>query len=127
MRRILSGLVMSALMLVGGLGMVPVMAEGDLCEDFKDNPELAEAAGCNTTKKADSVINTVIEIVLAIMGVVAVGVMIYGGYLYMTSIGDASKAKRARDVILYGLVGLVVALLAFAIVSLVGTSVPMPE
>ena len=50
-------------------------------------------------------------------------VVIVGGIGYMTSTGDVGKAKKAKDTILYGIIGLVVALLAFAIVNFVLTSV----
>ena len=37
----------------------------------------------------------------------------------MTSSGDAGKVKKAKDTILYGIIGLVVCVLAFAIVNFV--------
>ena len=61
-------------------------------------------------------------ILIAIIGVlalVAVVVMIVVGVSYMTSSGDAGKVKKAKDTILYGLIGLVVCVLAFAIVNFV--------
>jgi multisubunit Na+/H+ antiporter MnhB subunit len=53
--------------------------------------------------------------------------MVYGGFTYLTAQGDPSKAKRGRDVILYGLVGLAVTLLAFAIVAFVTANLPSPS
>ncbi|MCR5832343.1 MAG: hypothetical protein K6G36_00130, partial [Candidatus Saccharibacteria bacterium] len=38
---------------------------------------------------------------------------------YMTSAGDASKVKKGKDTILYGIIGLVIVGLAFAIVNFV--------
>lgn len=43
--------------------------------------------------------------------------------LFVTSTGEASKTTRARNTILYGVVGLVISLLAFAIVNFVLGSV----
>ena len=43
--------------------------------------------------------------------------MIIGGISYMTSSGEAAKVKKAKDTILYGLIGLVVCVLAFALVN----------
>ncbi len=65
---------------------------------------------------------TVINIINAVVGVlalVAVIVIIIGGINYMTSAGDAGKVKKAKDTILYGVIGLVVCVLAFAIVNFV--------
>ena len=45
--------------------------------------------------------------------------IVMGGISFATSQGDASKTTKARNTILYGVVGLVVALLAFAIVNFV--------
>ena len=41
----------------------------------------------------------------------------------MTSSGDAGKVKKAKDTILYGVIGLVVCVLAFAIVNFVITDI----
>ena len=65
------------------------------------------------------VIQTVINIILAIVGVIAVVMIIIGGIQYTTSAGDPGKVKKAKDTILYGIVGLVIALAAFAIVNFV--------
>ena len=43
--------------------------------------------------------------------------IIYGGISYVISAGAADKVKRARDTIVYSVVGLVVAIIAFAIVQ----------
>ncbi|MBR3122174.1 hypothetical protein IKF28_01880, partial [Candidatus Saccharibacteria bacterium] len=57
--------------------------------------------------------------VIGVLGLVCVIVMIIGGVSYMTSSGDAGKVKKAKDTILYGLIGLVICVLAFAIVNFV--------
>lgn len=61
----------------------------------------------------------IINAVIGILGLVCVVVMIIGGVNYMTSSGDAAKVKKAKDTILYGLIGLVVCVLAFALVNFV--------
>lgn len=66
--------------------------------------------------------NTIIAIINAVVGMLAlvcVIVIIIGGVNYMTSSGDAGKVKKAKDTILYGVIGLVVCVLAFAIVNFV--------
>ncbi|MDO4752878.1 MAG: pilin [Candidatus Saccharibacteria bacterium] len=74
----------------------------------------------------DSLQNTIIAIINAVVGVLAlvcVIVIIIGGVNYMTSSGDAGKVKKAKDTILYGVIGLVVCVLAFAIVNFVITNI----
>ncbi len=75
------------------------------------------------TKDVPTTAQTIINVMVSVVGIVAVAVIVIGGILYVTSTGDASKAKRAQHTILYGVVGLVVAILAYAIVNFVLKSV----
>ena len=65
------------------------------------------------------IVNTIINVALGVIGLIAVVMIILGGVQYTTSSGDAAKVKKAKDTIMYGIIGLVVALLAFAIVNFV--------
>lgn len=65
------------------------------------------------------IFKTITNILLLIIGAVAVIVLIIAGLRYVTSSGDASKVKAAKDTILYAVVGIIVALLAYAIVNFV--------
>ena len=67
-------------------------------------------------------VNTIINVIIGVIGFVAVVVIILGGVQYTTSAGDPGKVKKAKDTILYGIIGLVVAILAFAIVNFVLSS-----
>jgi hypothetical protein len=59
------------------------------------------------------------DTLIFLTGAIAVIVIIYGGLRYVTSTGDAARVKGAKDTILYGVVGLVVAILAYALVAFV--------
>ena len=65
------------------------------------------------------VVSAIINVALWVIGVLAVGFIIYGGIKYSMSAGDASKVKSAKDTIMYAVVGLIVAILAYAIVNFV--------
>jgi multisubunit Na+/H+ antiporter MnhB subunit len=56
---------------------------------------------------------------MVVLGVVCIIVIIVGGIGYMTSSGDAGKVKKAKDTILYGVIGLIICVLAFAITNFV--------
>ena len=74
------------------------------------------------TGAEDNLMETIGNIIRAVLGVVGVisGVMIIiGGISYATSQGDANKVKKGKDTILYGIIGLAISLLAFAIVTAV--------
>ena len=72
-----------------------------------------------TGKNLTSSIVDIINAVIGVLGLVCVVVMIIGGVNYMTSSGDAGKVKKGKDTILYGLIGLVICVLAFALVNFV--------
>ena len=81
---------------------------------------VANATGTDVVGDANGLpegVNTIINVVIGILGLVCVVVMIIGGVNYMTSSGDTGKVKKAKDTILYGVIGLVVCALAFAIVN----------
>lgn len=63
------------------------------------------------------VINTVIGTMLFIVGLLAVIMLIYGGIRYVTSHGDKAQVTAAKETIMYAVVGLVVAIAAFAVVQ----------
>ena len=69
------------------------------------------------TLQAD--VTAIINAIIGVLAIVAVIVIIIGGVNYMTSTGDAGKVKKAKDTILYGLIGLIVCVLAFALVQFV--------
>lgn len=64
-------------------------------------------------------IGNIISTIIGILGIVCVIIIIMGGIQYMTSSGDAGKVKKAKDTILYGVIGLVICVLAFAITQFV--------
>lgn len=67
----------------------------------------------------DGVMGQVLGAVYFWMAVVAVGFIVYGGYLYIISAGDPGKIKKAKDVLLYAVIGIVVVIVAFVITRFV--------
>ena len=64
-------------------------------------------------------IRLILNAVFGVVGMIAVVMIILGGISYATSQGDPGKVKKGKDTILYGIIGLVITLLAFAIVTFV--------
>ena len=77
-----------------------------------------KTVGKNANNLEGNIIN-ILNGVIGVLGLVCVVVMIIGGVNYMTSAGDAGKVKKAKDTILYGLIGLAICVLSFAIVNFV--------
>jgi hypothetical protein len=85
-------------------------------------------SGANTVNDGNSTtievqFKNVANILLFVLGAIAVIMIIFGGIRYVTSAGDSSRVKAAKDTILYSVVGLVVAILAYAIVNFVVTNI----
>jgi hypothetical protein len=66
-----------------------------------------------------SIWNRILETFTFIIGAVSVLAIIIGGIRYVTSGGDQANIKAAKDTILYAVVGVVVAMLAYTIVHFV--------
>lgn len=86
--------------------------------------EVRKSMGCDMTPEEagaafNNTIINIINAVLGVIGLVAVIFVVYGGFLYLTSAGDAGKVKKGKDTLLYACIGLVIVGLSFAIVNFV--------
>lgn len=66
-------------------------------------------------------IATIVNILLFLLGAVAVVMIVIGGIRFATSNGDQSAVTSAKNTILYSVIGLIIAILAYAIVNFVLT------
>ncbi len=89
-----------------------VLAEVDVGVGYGQNIGLGE------TDPRTVAVN-IIRIALGFLGIIAVGLIIYGGWLYMTSEGNAEKVEKAKKLLTGAIIGLIIILSAFAIVSFV--------
>lgn len=90
----------------------------DVCS--QDVPQgVKDAAGCpgNSNSDLPTVIQNILNAIIAVAGIVSVVFIIIGGIQYTTSAGDPGKTKKAKDTILYALIGLIICALSFAIVN----------
>ncbi len=61
------------------------------------------------------IIARIINIFLGLLGVIAVSIVLYGGFVYMTSNGDEGRVSDARRIIINGVIGLVIILASYSI------------
>ena len=91
----------------------------------------AEAARCDECPANlfgnTGVFKQVTNTILYIVGIVAVIMLIIGGIKYVVSGGDSKKVTDAKNTVLYAIIGLVIAFLAFAIVNFVISALPSYE
>ena len=64
-----------------------------------------------------AIIPRLINLMLFVVGILAIVMLIFGGIRYVISGGDAGRVKDAKNTILYAIVGLIVAILGYAIVN----------
>lgn len=93
--------------------------------------DLSITDGADAARGADQVadlfgsagiITTVTNILLFIVGAIAVIMVIIGGFRYVVSGGNTANITTAKNTILYAVVGLIVAILAYALINFVITS-----
>ena len=73
--------------------------------------------GCDSGETP--IFQTITNVLLFIIGAVSVIMLIIGGIRYTISQGDSSAVSSAKNTILYAVIGIIVAILAFAIVNFV--------
>ncbi len=71
------------------------------------------------TTNINAIIKTVINVFSIVVGVVAVIMIIIGGFRYITSNGDSNNVSAAKNTIIYAIIGLVIVALAQFIVQFV--------
>ena len=76
-----------------------------------------EAGGSENDTDLTGIVKTVIDTMLFIVGVLAVIMIIFSGIRYITAHGDKGQVESAKNTLIYSIVGLVVAIVAYAVVG----------
>lgn len=76
----------------------------------------------NSTGNISQGFTNAIGLLLGVIGALAVIFIILGGLQIVTASGNPTRLKQGREAVLYSVIGLVVAMLAYAIVSFIGRS-----
>lgn len=79
----------------------------------------SEVCKSSGTDNATTTVKNLINLALWAIGIVAVIVIIISGYKFITANGEAAKVASARNTLLYSVIGLVVAMLAWGIVAFI--------
>ena len=104
----------------------PVGAATLSCEDGTEAvsgicvPKSSETG--QVDKTASEVIESVIKWMLGIAGVLAIAVIVSSGLMYVTSAGDKDRTNRAQQTLTYAIIGLIVVLIAYSIVTTVANT-----
>ena len=126
-RHLLGLLAVPALVLCVAAAATPAFAD---CSNANTN-NLSLCGGASSSQSSEAptslfgaggIFQTITNVLLFVIGAVSVVMLIIGGIRYTISQGDSSAVTSAKNTILYAVVGLVVAILAFAAVNFVITS-----
>jgi hypothetical protein len=104
-------------MLFSGIGNITANAQDDtevklITED--DRPD-----GINESDNIRGLILGIIQFLLGFVGVIAVGFVIYAGFLMMTAGGNEDQIGNGKKIILWAAIGIIVILLSWVIIDLV--------
>ena len=112
------------MLMVGLLGVfTPVVSAANginICsgENGGDKSVYCQNRGSGETQ-VNGIIKTIVEVLLTAVGAISIIMIVIGGIMFALSSGDAQKAAKARNTVLYAVVGLAVSLFASAIVNFV--------
>lgn len=74
------------------------------------------------TQNLYSTVIKAINVFLGFLGVIAISVIAYGGFIWMTSGGSPERINKAKQILISAVIGLVIILLSFAIVQFISSS-----
>ena len=97
---------------------LPHAADAGLIDSFANNCPADTGLNCGPTSIA-GIFRLVINWALAIAFIAAVIILIYGGFLYITSAGNSDQAGKGKTAIFNALIGIVIIVLSYTIVQIV--------
>jgi hypothetical protein len=104
---------------IGWQIFVPVQAFAQLADASNNINSVATTAGVNGQTDLLVIIGKIINVVFGLLGVILLVLLIYAGYLWMTSQGDDKKIEEAKKIIKSALIGLVITIASFAIATFI--------
>lgn len=118
-KKYFTSVIIAVLAAIGVMTPASVHAAGVFDEACKNSKSVVCQQKNGADKKINSFVEDLVRILFFAIGIIAVIMIIIGGIKYVTSNGDAGQVTSAKNTVLYSVVGLVVALLAYAIVNFV--------
>lgn len=101
------------------LGVATVSAQPCDISDGIQGGVNCVSAGDQSNADLSDIFTTIVNVLLFVIGAISVIMLIIGGIRYTISGGDSGAVTAAKNTILYAIIGLIVAFLAFAIVNFV--------
>ncbi len=110
--------VMCLAMVFTAVSPVSLPVYADAKDEVKKGADMTNSGG-SAKQDLPDIITTIINVMLFIAAALAVIMIIYGGIRYITAHGDEKQVKVAKDTIVYSVAGLIIAILAYALVTFI--------
>ncbi len=110
--------VMCLAMVFAAVSPVSLPVYADSRDEAQNGAKLVDGGGGSNQNLPD-IITTIINVMLFIAAALAVIMIIYGGIRYITAHGDEKQVKVAKDTIVYSVAGLIIAIIAYALVTFI--------
>ena len=118
---LISGLVISSIVTV--MAQAPVLAANIFDGGLQSGLQQGKTSEMPTTIFGNTGIFTrIVSVMLFTVGILSIIMLIFGGLRYIISNGDSKKVEAAKNTILYAIIGLIVAIMSYAIVNFVVSS-----
>jgi len=98
--------------------LAPVFVLAQIPGEYNEGGYIDELK-TTTSKDLPTVVVDIINIVLGLLALIAVIIILIGGFEWMTAGGNEERVETARKRLKYGVIGLVIIFLAYAIASFV--------
>lgn len=123
MRKRIQLIIASLVLSVGFGAMVLAPASYAACKSASScvSSGLHATGGTSSKTSINDIISTVVNVLLFLVAAISVIMIIIGGIKYTVSQGDSSAISTAKNTILYAVIGLMVAIFAYAVVNFIVT------
>ncbi|MBT4516732.1 MAG: hypothetical protein HOC78_02450 [Candidatus Komeilibacteria bacterium] len=98
--------------------LLPELALAQAADVLGTN-DLAEAGVNLGTRDLKETIAGIVNIFLGFLGILATLIILYGGFIWMTSQGNTEKVDKAKQILINGVIGLTIVLSSYAIARFV--------
>lgn len=114
---LVSGLMMLGLLFVQMFGGAIALAQGGGAIDTSTDlpPIINQLSGGQTGLRG--IVLAIINFFLTFLGLLAIIMVIYGGFLYVSSAGNEENVNKAKKILLYAVLGIVVIIVSGALVN----------
>lgn len=121
MKKLVFGIISGIVAIGMSAAVIGTPAMAQISGGAQGGVESARGAGVptNFANGDGSIVRRIINIMLYAVGVISVIMLIFGGFRYVISGGQKEAVTAAKNTILYAIIGLLIAIFAYAIIKFV--------